>query len=56
MRAALPKIRSAFQAAVMPIGTIPLWFPSVGTELDAGRRREHPALRDQGRGGDLRRQ
>ena len=32
MRAAFPRIRSAFHAAVIPIGTTSSWFPSVGTD------------------------
>ena len=32
MRAAFPRMRSAFHAAVMPIGTMSSWFPSVGTD------------------------
>ena len=32
IRVAFARIRSAFQAALMPIGTTSSWFPSVGTD------------------------
>src|SRR5260221_4756142 len=32
MRSALARMRPAFQAALIPIGTTSSWFPSVGTD------------------------